>query len=406
MEPGPFYWEAIKKTLFLTLLCVIFSCGTKQAAQVGSAIETIKVEVPDNLVKNYHELFDEYRLIPLETTEASIIGNIDRIVLHKNQIFILDSRNNSVFVFDDRGKFLWKIKGEGGGPGEYEALKDFTIDDKKGELILLAHRPYKAYYYDLEGNFIRSEDTGTFYNNVVYQDGQLILVNEREEEEFSIFLKNTTSKDMQGYLPVTEVPKITNNAQISFGSAFPYAVKSQSTYVFFPFLSTIYQVQDGEVFPRYKIDFGDHKLPENYFKNLMTPEKAIAEAIKNGYGFFIAHFRESKDYITFSYGSGEIVVYSKNTKKSWVFHAAHNEDEVFFFQRYFGHDGDSENKLFGIIDAFQFRKQMDRYKSNPETWDRLSKDFKAIDPDISNESNPILLEVMLKKNAGMITEEL
>lgn len=92
-------------------------------------IPTLKV-TEDLIIHNvkYSDIITDYNVIPLETTNESLIGNIDKIVFHDNQFFILDQfKVRTIFVFSSTGKFMWKLSKFGKGPGEFIEPTDFCI---------------------------------------------------------------------------------------------------------------------------------------------------------------------------------------------------------------------------------------------------------------------------------------
>ncbi|CEN51539.1 6-bladed beta-propeller [Capnocytophaga canis] len=112
----------------------------------------------DNQIKidpNKKELFFDIKqaqfseTIPLESTEHSLLGNIDKMLIKNNHMYILDKEiAEAIFVFDEKGKFIYKIDRSGQGPGEYSSLDDFTIDEKTGSLLILDADQRKILYFE------------------------------------------------------------------------------------------------------------------------------------------------------------------------------------------------------------------------------------------------------------------
>jgi len=103
------------------------------------------------------DIFKKVKIIPLETTEESLISSLDIMQVHNDMIYIFDSKLKRLSVFNSNGEFQGTIGRIGGGPGEYSNLRDFTIDTENNEIYLLDGMSKKIYKYRLsDGQFINS----------------------------------------------------------------------------------------------------------------------------------------------------------------------------------------------------------------------------------------------------------
>lgn len=76
--------------------------------------------------------------LPLETNPECIIGEIRKVILFNDSIYILDSRQNSLLLYDKgNGVFLNKIRAIGKGPDEYTEINDFDLSTIDGHAIIL-----------------------------------------------------------------------------------------------------------------------------------------------------------------------------------------------------------------------------------------------------------------------------
>lgn len=71
-----------------------------------------------------------------------------------NNIYVLDSRNDNVTVFDDNGEYIRTIGTKGGGPGELEGVSQITIIHD--EIAVWSNGNKRLTYYSLGGGFLRS----------------------------------------------------------------------------------------------------------------------------------------------------------------------------------------------------------------------------------------------------------
>lgn len=108
----------------------------------------------------YEENDSTQVLIPLETTEESLIGEYDQILMADSLICVLDRvKSRSIFIFDEKGNFKCKIMKVGRGSGEYVFPDGIAL---KGDTLLVNDRvARKMLYYGLDG---------TFYKEVYFGD--------------------------------------------------------------------------------------------------------------------------------------------------------------------------------------------------------------------------------------------
>ncbi len=99
-------------------------------------------------------LSDSVEIIPLETTEECLIGEIKRLEFTPSAIYISDKPTNKIFEFDLSGKYKKTIGKIGPGPGEYSRLGDFAI---VGDSIIVSDNYTGKYIiYNVNNNEYRS----------------------------------------------------------------------------------------------------------------------------------------------------------------------------------------------------------------------------------------------------------
>jgi len=110
----------------------------------------------DNLDKiSWSDIFEDLELIPLATKDDCLISQIDKIVFHNDRYYVFDRKQYKVFIFDNSGRFLFKIDNRGQGPGEYPFLDDIQINPYTNHLELLCAMGF-VYEYDLSGKHIKT----------------------------------------------------------------------------------------------------------------------------------------------------------------------------------------------------------------------------------------------------------
>lgn len=138
----------MKRIIYFLLFSLFFfySCTNKENSR--KAINLNKQEEVSIL-----DLFHSVEIIPLETSDQSLISIISKVLYHKDRYYVLDSKMQTIFCFNASGKFLFKISAQGQGPNEYSFIGDITIDPYNGTLLALV--PFgELLAYNLDGTFI------------------------------------------------------------------------------------------------------------------------------------------------------------------------------------------------------------------------------------------------------------
>ena len=135
----------------LTLLC---ACRHQPGNKSGDLIELF---VDDQYeVKNLSELVESIRVIPLETTDQSLLGSIADLGYDDGNIFVLDGYNQLVSQFDENGQFIRKLVQKGNGPDDIQHPQMFSIDKLHNEVWLSNNTNFMR--FDYHGNYLGKRD--------------------------------------------------------------------------------------------------------------------------------------------------------------------------------------------------------------------------------------------------------
>ena len=148
---------------------LFFNCNNKHKENIKDEVKIIKLNFNDVKIDSVSNYFSDYKIIPLETNENSLIKRIDRLIIHENKIYILDQDLKSIFMFNENGIYINKIFNVGKGPGEYVQLRDFTITDDS-HIVLHSSSPYKLIFYDMNGKYIFEKKINNHYYNISYAE--------------------------------------------------------------------------------------------------------------------------------------------------------------------------------------------------------------------------------------------
>ena len=247
----------------------------------------INADKQDNIAQN----IIDFEYIKLQTNSKCLISNLDKVICKGNKIYILDSRAQSLFIFNMKGDFLFKIDKSGRGVGEYNYLMDFDVDEA-GNIYCLDLSKNTVLKYDNIGRFIEMKKKNYFINNIAIVDTAILLtyqttvINSNAKHKF-VFYRD--GKFINSYLPI--------DAGNSVRMLKPFhLINSKNGLLFNEDLSdTIYAVTPDSLYAKYFLNFGKYSISPklrndlNYFMNTN---------IQKMEGYRINNFFETSDYFT------------------------------------------------------------------------------------------------------------
>ena len=117
----------------LSVILVLCSCTAER--QNGGNVFAIDYDEDEYFDWNAMVQLDE--VIPLETNDSCLLSYADKCEFGKDKIVYNDSKQRALFVFDGKGKFLYKIDALGGGDKEYSQIKDVIISRDGNRILIL-----------------------------------------------------------------------------------------------------------------------------------------------------------------------------------------------------------------------------------------------------------------------------
>ena len=259
----------MKIRIQIVFICLCLISGCKYSGSNNIQIEDAEYIVvhPENYQDKIHysQLFDTIRYVKLETQDDILLASIAKIRLFKNNFYILDNRQNVLFVFSETGKFIRKIGKMGSAPGEYSRIADFDLNNDR---IYLFDPNKDILEYDLSGNYIgnhplRRMGTSIAVNNSFFYVSTCNYPS--EEGNYQLLIMNDYGKDFVGGIPLTQKNLTGVCRMYESGNAF-YRYNNEVRF-FSPFSTIIYSIAGDSIYTKYNIDFGEFNIPDNFFNN-------------------------------------------------------------------------------------------------------------------------------------------
>lgn len=253
------------------MICILTACNHSNINTVNvdeNGVIKLKIDPMSFHDDLFSDLIEDVYFIQLETSTESRLGEIGKIEIKGDKIFIQDRSLHEIKIFNIDGKYLGKISNRHRGPGGYNDIYSFSVS-KNGELIeIYDSRGFKFRTYNLNNEFV--EDFSIDY-----------IVSD--------FMKLENDKKVvySGYFPSYNMDGFPNSSRLLFvnksdvyQSAFDY-VYSESNRIRevmggFRNLSyygdtivlgaeyadfNIYHIFEDSIKKKYQIDFGDEFMP-------------------------------------------------------------------------------------------------------------------------------------------------
>jgi hypothetical protein len=222
------------------------------------------------------DLVEDIQYIPLENKAECLFSEINKLIIENDRIYVLDMYGTkSLFVFDITGKFLHKVGGVGGGPGEYTRYINFDVHENM------------VYVYDIAKSRVLIYDENGKYKEAIESSFGFFDFYILGQKKYLLSLNNDDNNNQKNKIVITNDFKKKEIAHFSFSKDFKDNKSNVRAFQPFhnnkivymhPISDTLFILNDqGNVENGYFFDFGDRKLPE-ILKN------DYSEAMKQEYG--------------------------------------------------------------------------------------------------------------------------
>lgn len=324
-----------KLTFPILVIIIFFSCNNRYSNNDNIAskfnVDKIKTFVFDesnvnnlNIKKVKSSIIVDsifspnVHFIRLETNKECLIGQIDKIFFTDSLIFVIDKRiTKSVYVFNSRGDYKFRISERGKGPSEYIDIQDVEINKWKKQVAILDGYSRKINYYTYSGEFINSHSTAPLILYSLANIDSLIYLFDKgryHENDQVVMLRDARlfCSDMSNiYSKGISIEKETDN--------FHWNTLRQlwkfDDRIFFnkPFHDTIYRITKDTIYADYFLNLNGDNIP--YKEKLkLTDEQFIK--YKEYYAYFNGDFIDLNDFAYFQTIYPDACLHTFYSKKS------------------------------------------------------------------------------------------
>ena len=368
----------MRKYLFICFVLMLFVSGcTKKEADIRRIVVDVK-EIQKSVPVS--RFVDSLKYIPLETTEASLFKQIDKLCMDKEgNFYILDREGvKAIYKFDKQGRFQGQIGYWGKGPREYLEITDFCLYGDTIVEIYDSSRE-KRMQYATSGNFIQEEnnwdmggaafihvgDTVAFYASCGgYAPNLNVYINGKEYGFFK-----------QDY------PEMRDKSEY-------FHTDGSRLYYSDNYNDTLYCFRDGKMVPYFYVDFGEYKLPKGI--------RDISKAREGDFCYNIDELKFTSRYTCFNFENAALcieVFWDKEQNTVELVRSFDNDiDGVPFLIR--GRVSSCPDKIITYLGAGSILRN---YNNCRKLGEEISVMYEDLVKQVTEDSNPVIVLAYMKK---------
>lgn len=356
----------------------------------------LRLNINCNEINNEpYDYIDSIKLIKLQATEESIIGDISKAIITKNRIFIFDYfKSQAILVFNTEGDFLYKIHKTGDGPGEYKSLNMGCIDGNS--IFINDPISWKFIEYDLDGNFLSEKILDPTPIGFIVNGNNLLLgyTQYTEKMPFSLVITNTSQPKMdRTALPFWNTRPRPSQPLSEFQKTEKGTVLYQT-----PPCDTIFEINNNNVVPRYILGLNSYSKTRSFYNKTKDAnnKEFISEIVNSDISIYYS-FVELEKNLFVNFRKNKTLYFSFLSRETGIcknFIAADiGNDKIYIpFLNVCGYYG---NNLISSIDG-QTINRLDRKEKEKFLKHLTPQSISDINSLSNDDNNPLLCIINLK----------
>jgi len=268
------YYKTVKYKFILIVLTFIFgliSCrnsvnGQKKNGEFRVSFDNCKTSIYLKL----SDLIDSCRLIPLESTPESLLGNNPRFIFSDEYIIVYDA--TGIYKFSKEGQFIRKIIKFGRGPQELSPVITYYLYEKANQLFIEDQIRNKdiIQIYDIEQERfldpVKKCFPGRWESFMVYNDslimGSLLPVI-IDTNRYALFIQNFKGDFITGISNSRKVLDARLNKETV--QRLELCPGDKETYTHYVYDDTLFRYNNNRLLPYLIVSYN---TPRNYIRSM------------------------------------------------------------------------------------------------------------------------------------------
>ncbi|MGE4569011.1 MAG: 6-bladed beta-propeller, partial [Bacteroidales bacterium] len=349
------------------------------------------------------EVIELDHYVPLETNDSCLFGDIKKILIKEDLIFVMDKANKTIMIFDQTGKFKAKIDHAGNGPGEYLQINDFDV---KNGLVYLYDIKSKMLIYTLNGEWITTKDMAVVFSEFsICKDGSFFISTGSQRNEFIPEIDSYSF--LLGYPDSIITHKGLKRSESGNKMSILHFIDNVTRYgdtllVIPQYSPSVYQLNpDKTIRERYRVLFEKPVTEEALEK--ADPEICNRDVVANGYQYLAFGWLETSEFSLFKYYfPGEDMpiqstscYYSKKSRSVVSYDYADNRNPAFLY--YTTPKTTYQDLFVSVLPPNRIIENksriLEKNANNPEVLRILNQ--------LKEEDNPVLMFFRIKENCPL-----
>lgn len=357
-----------------------------------------KIVTIDKITFDDSRFIDSCSFIPLETTDASLLGNINQIEFCDGKFYIFDGKEDKLKVFSSTGKFLFDIGIRGDAPEEYLSINSFFINREDKKVGISDPLRMAIHEYSLDGEYIQTvkhnQEPLLSLNKSICIDGYIYSyfdVSHINDMTYSVL----SAKDYSIIDRWSPYPVKVNQQMACVLLSHPFSIVDGDLHFVELYSDTIFTYHNGEKQPYLLIETGLPAITPSYFEGKpfeFDPVQAFyAVSSDKKYSSGFKEYFETDRYIltSFDYSDNFYVVDKDNME---TFHIKKRDNCLDIMKSILV----SENKLVGVYNQDDISYIQSLIEDDKDLYPSHVQEFMS-NYDLDND-NPILIVYYLKKS--------
>lgn len=414
--------KIISTVVFFTMLAV--SCTSKKTAQ-RTDMDGVKpyphfIDISkgfDNPSKiKLSEIADSIRYIVLSKDKQKVIGDIGKIQISDNNIYLRLSRSEDpIMRFDMTGKFLNSFGNIGRGPKEYLPGSVFTTTPNDNKIIVFRSAMDSYLTFETNGNYIETIDfpvSRTMFDFRSLSDSAFLCTFYYVGSFMKDYIVNSINSsaglfDLNGN-PINLIEHPLKKVNISESdtrnivSMAPSITFFDNRIVLMPEGDTIYEIDSKSISKGYIVNWGTtpHKQSneELYFRQVGPSNKvSILSLILETYDRTFFRVSKGNEYYIFEYNKINGLTRSMAVDVDNIGLINDIDGGDSFFPYYTNRTGDI---WINYEDAFSFKENQSLgfLENSIAIYPEMKERLKAFTNNLKQDDNPVIKIVYLKKH--------
>jgi hypothetical protein len=265
-----------RKFLFAIFAVIVVSCSSNNNETLVVNLDEI---IDSKSIVNLSDFASEVFYVPLESCKEALIGNIQKIIIVGDRIYVSDisSVGSRLLLYNSKGRFLRQIGSVGNGPGEYGQISDFSLGVDNNELIVISNNKKNILRYCLDGDFIGNGfDVGDdvslhYYKGMYYSHYPSNMLFYKNDREFQLMIRDKSGEVISSQYPVDKSKGSYLNPFIEFAT---FSQNKHACFYHVPKDNVLYQIQDSNIVVTKKYSFGKYSFSPDFIWDYNNIQKA------------------------------------------------------------------------------------------------------------------------------------